>query len=87
VPARWKNLGTWRYVTTFKFCYPNIPEILIVQYNLDWNDKIIAYITKQITTPKFNNYRTRFKKVFSETLKGYKRYIHNFLYDCRLIPF
>lgn len=31
---------------------------------LKWEDKIIAYITKEITTPKFSRYRTRFRKVF-----------------------
>ena len=68
VPPRWKNLGTWRYVTTFKYCYPNIPQILVEQYGLKWDDKIIVYIMKQITTPKFRNYRTKFKKVFAGNL-------------------
>lgn len=79
VPRRWKNLGTWKYITTFKYCYPNIPEILTNLYGLEWEDKIIAYITKEIATPKFNRYRTRFKKVFHGNLKGYKTYLREFM--------
>ena len=79
VPKRWENLGTWRYVTTFKYCYPNIPEILIDQYGLEWQNKIIIYITKEITTPKFRRYRTKFKKVFHGSLKSYKAYLREFM--------
>ncbi len=79
VPKRWKNLGTWRYVTTFKHCYPNSAEILIKQYGLRWEDRIIAYITKEITTPRFNRYRTRFRKVFYGNLSEYKEYLRSFM--------
>ena len=79
VPKRWKNLGTWRYVTTFKYCYPNIPQILITQYDLEWQNKIIIYITKEITTPKFRRYRTKFKKVFHGNLEEYKTYLEEFM--------
>ena len=79
VPKRWKNLGTWRYVTTFKYCYPNIPQILIDQYGLEWQNKIIIYITKEITTPKFRRYRTKFKKVFHGNLEEYKTYLEEFI--------
>jgi len=34
-------------LTTFKYCYPNSAEILIKEYGLRWEDKIIAYITKK----------------------------------------
>jgi hypothetical protein len=79
IPKKWKNLGTWRYVATFKYCYPNIPEILTAEYGLKWEDKIIVYITKEITTPKFRRYRTKFKKVFCGELRGYKTYLREFL--------
>jgi hypothetical protein len=79
VPQKWKNLGTWRYVTTFKYCYPNIPEILIDKYGLEWQDKIIVYITKEICLPKFRRYRTKFKKVFYGSLKEYKGYLREFM--------
>ena len=79
VPRQWKNLGTWRYVTTFKYCYPNIPEILLDQYGMNWHDRIIVYITKEITLPTFKRYRTRFKKVFHGDLKEYKDYSREFM--------
>jgi len=79
VPKKWKNLGTWRYVTTFKYCYPNIPQILIRQYGFDWKDKMIVYVTKEITTPKFRRYRTKFKKIFHGNLTDYKAYLKEFM--------
>ena|SRR4030042_1696706 len=83
VPKKWENLGTWRYITTFKYCYPNIPEILTAQYGLTWKDKIIVYITKEITTPKFRRYRTRFKKVFTGNLRDYNIYLRRFMQNSR----
>lgn len=79
VPKRWKNLGTWRYVTTFKYCYPNIPEILIDQYGLEWQDKIIVYVTRQVCLPRFRRYRTKFKKVFYGNLRDYKCHLKKFI--------
>lgn len=79
VPKKWKNLGTWRYVTTFKYCYPNIPEILIDQYGLEWKDKIIVYITKELCLPRFRRYRTKFRKVFYGNLEEYKSYLREFM--------
>jgi hypothetical protein len=46
---------------------------------MEWEDKIIAYITKEITTPKFSRYRTKFKKVFHGKLKEYRIYLNNFM--------
>ena len=46
---------------------------------MKWEDKIIAYITKEITTPKFSRYRTRFRKVFCGSLKEYKDYLKEFM--------
>jgi hypothetical protein len=79
VPSKWKNLGTWRYVTTFKYPYPNIAEILVNQYGLTWEDKIIVYIMKKICLPNFTEYRTRFKKIFHGTLREYKVYLKEFM--------
>jgi hypothetical protein len=79
VPRSWKNLGTWRYVTTFKYCYPTIPQILKSQYWLKDEDRIIVYIMKEISLPHFRRYRTKFKKVFYGSLKEYKAYIREFL--------
>ena len=79
MPEKWKTLAKWEYVTTFKFCYPNIPGILKEQYGLKDEDKIIVYIMKEICLPHFSRYRTRFKKVFSGTLKDYAVYLREFM--------
>ena len=79
VPKKWENLGTWRHITTFKYCYPNIPQILIDQYGLEWKDKIIVYVTKELCLPNFRRYRTRFKKVFHGNLEEYKAYLREFM--------
>lgn len=79
VPKKWQNLGAWKYVATFKHCYPNIPEILTRQYGLRENDKIMVYITKEICLPNFNRYRTRFKKVFHGSLGEYQTYLKAFM--------
>ena len=79
VPRKWQNLGTWRYVTTFKHCYPNIADILTKQYGLAFEDKIIVYIMKEVCLPSFNRYRTRFKKVFYGTLEEYQAYLKDFM--------
>ena len=83
VPKHWTNLGTWRYVTTFKYCYPNIPQILTNQYGMNVKDKIIVYVTREITTPTFRRYRTRFKKVFYGNLGEYKDYLKVFMRKTR----
>ena len=79
VPAKYKNLGTWRYVTTFKYCYPNIPQILMEQYGLKPTDKIIVYIMKTVTLPHFREYRTKFKNVFCGRLVQYKEYMRGLM--------
>ena len=66
-------------MTSFKYCYPNIPEILKEQYGLKDEDKIIAYVMKELCLPHFKRYRTKFKKVFSGTVEEYKEYIMEFL--------
>ena len=79
VPKRWKNLVNQKYVTCFKYAYPNIPSILKQQYGLKDDDKIIVYIMREICLPHFKRYRTKFKKVFSGKLKDYAVYLQKFL--------
>jgi len=79
VPKQWHNLGTWRYVTTFKYCYPNIPAILRSEYGLQWEDKIIVYVMREVCLPHFKRYRTRFKKVFYGSLEEYREYLKGFM--------
>ena len=65
VPKQYHNLRKAVYVTTFKYLYPNIPKILVEQYGLKSDEKIVVFWTKEIALPHFNRYRVRFRKVFS----------------------
>ena len=65
VPKQYHNLRKAVYVTTFKYLYPNIPKILIEQYGLSPDEKIVVFWTKEISLPHFNRYRVKFRRVFS----------------------
>jgi hypothetical protein len=79
VPKKYKNLMKNKYVTTFKYPYPNIPEILVNEYGLKWDEKILVFSMKEISLPHFNRYRTRFKKVYSGSVIEFKQYIKKFM--------
>jgi len=68
VPKQWLNLRKAVYVTTFKYPYPNMAQILQEQYGLKPGDKIVVFWTKEISLPHFNRYRVRFRRVFSGKL-------------------
>ena len=61
-----------KYVTTFRTNYPNIPKILVEQYGLKWDDKVIVFSMREVNLPHFRRYRTKFKKVFSGTVRGFR---------------
>ena len=65
VPKQYHNLRKAVYVTTFKYLYPNIPQILEEQYGLRPDEKIVVFWTKEISLPHFNRYRVKFRKVYS----------------------
>ena len=69
VPKKYLNLRKPKYVTTFKYLYPNFKEILIKDYELKQTDKIVIYFMKEVSLPHFNRYRTRFRKEYSGKLK------------------
>lgn len=71
VPKQWLNLRKAVYVTTFKYPYPNMAEILQEQYGLRPNDKIVVFWTKEVSLPHFNRYRMKFRKVYSGRLDAY----------------
>ncbi|MBW8034387.1 MAG: hypothetical protein FVQ79_01620 [Planctomycetes bacterium] len=70
VPKQWLNLRKAVYVTTFKYPYPNMAQILQEQYGLKPEEKIVVFWTKEIALPHFNRYRVRFRKVWSGKVKG-----------------
>ena len=65
MPKQYHNLRKAVYVTTFKYLYPNISKILIEQYGLNPDEKIVVFWTKEIALPHFNRYRVKFRRVWS----------------------
>jgi hypothetical protein len=70
VPKKYRNLRKNKYVTTFKFPYSTMTDILIRQYGLKPNDKIMVFWTKEISLPHFNRYRLKFRKVYYGDVKN-----------------
>lgn len=79
VPKKYKNLMKNKYVTTFKYLYPNIPEILVKEYGLKLDEKIVVFSMKEISLPHFNRYRTQFKKFYSGSVRDFKQHINKFM--------
>lgn len=75
VPKQYHNLRKAVYVTTFKFLYPNIPDILVKEYGLQPDEKIVVFWTKEISLPHFNRYRVKFRKVYSGPVAEFGDYI------------
>lgn len=71
VPKQWLNLRKTVFVTSFAQPYSNMAEILVKQYGLKSDEKIVVFWTKEINLPHFNRYRLRFRKVYSGSLKKY----------------
>lgn len=78
VPKQYHNLRKAVYVTTFKYLYPNIPKILVEQYGLHPDEKIVVFWTKEIRLPHFNRYRVKFRKVYSGTLNRFEGQVKQF---------
>lgn len=65
VPKKYLNLRKAVYVTTFKYFYSTMDKILVEQYGLIPDEKIVVFWTKEISLPHFNRYRLKFRKVYS----------------------
>ena len=84
VPVQYKNLRKNKFVKTFSRPFPNIPDILVAEYDLNWDDKIIVFHTKEIDYFKgWRNYRTPFKKVYYGTVRDFGAYLRDFLHRIR----
>lgn len=88
VPKKYKNLMKGKYVTTFRTNYPTMAKILVEQYGLKWDEKIIVFSMKEVNLPHFRRYRTKFKKVYSgivseleNYLKARKQIFKNYIYQ------
>lgn len=77
VPKQYHNLRKAVYVTTFKYLYPNIPQILEEQYGLMPDEKIVVFWTKEISLPHFNRYRLKFRKVYSGLVCDFGAFCRN----------
>ena len=71
VPKKWLNLRKAVFVTSFKHLYPNITEILVNQYGLLPEEKIVVFWTKEVSLPHFARYRVNFRKVYSGKLRAF----------------
>ena len=79
VPKQYRNLRKNSHVKTFLKPYPNIPDILVAEYGLDWDDKIIVFHVKNIQKPGWQAYRTPFKKVYYGTVRDFGDYLRGYL--------
>lgn len=73
VPKKHLNLRKPVHVTTFKNPYPNMGDVLIKEYGLKPDEKILVFWTKEISLPHFNRYRLPFRKVYSGRVRDFKR--------------
>jgi hypothetical protein len=71
VPRKWLNLRKAVHVTSFKHLYPNITQILVSQYGLLPEEKIVVFWTKELSLPHFARYRVNFRKVYSGRLSEF----------------
>lgn len=71
VPKQWLNLRKLKHVTTFKYLYANIPGILVKEYGLEPDEKIVVFFMKEVALPHFNRYRTKFRKVYSGLVSAF----------------
>ena len=78
VPKRWKNLRHSEHVTTFRHYYLNMANILVEQYGLSWDDKILVQTMTTLTLPHFKRYRTKPRKVFYGTVRQFRDHVWKF---------
>ena len=72
---QWENLRKAVYVTTFAQPYPTIPKILIEQYGLKPEEKIVVFWMRGVEIKgKKRTFRTPFTKVYSGPLFDFRAY-------------
>lgn len=79
VPKKYKNLRKNKHVKTFSRPFLNIPEILVNEYGLTREDKIIVFHMKEVDRKDWKGYRTPFKKLYYGSVKDLRAYLKNFL--------
>ena len=64
-----------KHITNFTKVYPNMAEILITDYDLNINDKILVMETRRVDLPHYKSYQTKFKKAFFGTVEEFKVFV------------
>ena len=78
VPKGWLNLTRNQHVTTFRHYYLNMAQILVEQYGLSWDDRILVQGMTTLRLPHFKKYRTRPRKVFYGTVREFRSHVWDF---------
>ena len=66
---QWENLRKAVHVTTFAQPYPTIPKILVEQYGLDLQEKVVVFWMKGLKSKRRKGlFRTPFRKVYAGSL-------------------
>lgn len=63
-----KKRGSAVHVTNFTKLYPNMTDILIKEYHLKPETKILIMFTKRVDLPRYKRYRLPFKKFYYGTV-------------------
>ena len=77
VPKKYLNLRKAVHVTSFKHLYPNITDILVKEYGLKPDEKIVVFWMREISLPHFNRYRLPFRKVYAGPLNGLRSHLRS----------
>ena len=75
VPKKYHNLRKAVFVTSFKHLYPNISDILVREYGLKPDEKIVVFWTKEVALPQFARYRLKFWRVYSGPLFEFSQFM------------
>ena len=70
--------GRFKHITTMPILYPTSDKILMKEYNLKAENKVLIMHTRWSSTPRFKHYRTKFKKIFYGTIKELEIFLKNY---------
>ena len=68
---QFENLRKAVHVTTFAQPYPTIPKILVEQYGLRPDEKIVVFWMRGVRGRRGGTFRTPFKKVYAGSVRHF----------------
>ena len=74
---QYENLRKAVHVTTFPQPYPTIPKILVEQYGLKPDEKIVVFWMRGVRGRKGGTFRTPFKKVYAGSVRHFLEELKN----------